>query len=125
MSPPAALLLYGALVLGRKGLTSAVTHPFEQVPPLVPLIVDSEVPRTHSFYRYHFVSAISLYTEQHLIGSWMQTKVLASSIPVLVPGSVMMMMMFIGTETLVTQLVYERSRMHPDRVCVTGHGYRK
>ena len=26
-----------------------------------------------------------------------------------------MMMMFIGTETLVTQLVYERSRMNEDR----------
>ena len=26
----------------------------------------------------------------------------------------LMMMMFIGTETLVTQLVYERSRMHAD-----------
>ena len=28
---------------------------------------------------------------------------------------VMMMMMFIGTETLVTQLVYESSGMHADR----------
>ena len=27
-------------------------------------------------------------------------------------------MMFIGTETLVTQLVYERSRMHADRKVV-------
>ena len=36
----------------------------------------------------------------------------------LAPLAMMMMMMFIGTETLVTQLVYERSRMHADRTLI-------